>query len=130
MFPLQCKESFVNSGNDTSIAMEKIRKDVSSMNILHGAVAMGKRKLVKLLIEGGVAIDERNDDNQTALIVACLQRERIDEENNLRIIQFLIEKGANPNLKDSYGKTCLYYAKKNNSLIQQIIKFNKCKSFR
>lgn len=59
-----------------------------------------------LLIEAGADIDEKCQDygGKTPLMMAALE---VREENFLRLVEFLIEKGANVYATDSNGRTVL-----------------------
>jgi len=92
---------------------------------LHDAVTKRQRKLVKLLVEGGMDVNCRDEMNQTPLITACARNTCFLKDDQLRIIQYLLEQGANPGLKDALGKQCFDYVKDDTSVINCILKFSK-----
>ncbi|MBP9780036.1 ankyrin repeat domain-containing protein [Candidatus Gracilibacteria bacterium] len=71
---------------------------------------------VELLLEKGVKVNEIEQFGQTALILCLVQGElglsKEDEIKTDKIIQLLIEYGADINIKDTHGKTALDYAKR------------------
>lgn len=83
-------------------------------------------EIAKKLIEVGVNIDAQADfksymenmylENITALILAIFN-------DNTPKAEVLINSGANVNIKDRYGRTALYYAKRNNNtkIVQMLI---------
>lgn len=60
-------------------------------------------KMVKAVVEAGVDIDQRLDDNSTPLMLAALH----DKPD---IMKFLFEKGAKVNIRDNDGETAMHYA--------------------
>lgn len=53
--------------------------------------------------QGAVNLDQRNEHGQTALMLACRER-------NSRVVKFLLENGADPNLRcTKEGNTALHY---------------------
>jgi uncharacterized protein len=84
------------------------RTDMASRNPmkvmpLHSAVAGRNAEIVKLLIDHGAPINERQADDFTPLHAAA-------QNGDTAIIQLLLEKGADPNLRDAEGKTALTFA--------------------
>ena len=75
------------------------------------AVAQRKIKLIKLLLQGGVNINNTGYDGKTPLIVACsFVPEKCENETLMIIIECLLKNGANPNLQDIKGRTAIMYA--------------------
>ena len=75
------------------------------------AVAQGKNKLVKLLIDGGVDVNFPGYDGKTPLIVACsFVAENKDSDSLIVLINLLLKSGANTNAQDMKGRTPLMYA--------------------
>ncbi|VDI05608.1 Hypothetical predicted protein, partial [Mytilus galloprovincialis] len=77
------------------------------------AVAQGKIKLVKLLMDGGVDVNFQGYDGKTPLIVACsfvARNKNSDSESLMNLINLLIKGGANTNAHDMKGRTPLMYA--------------------
>lgn len=64
-----------------------------------------KLESVKFLLANGYKIDRQNKTGQTAL-------HHLANRNNLEAIKLLIERGANPNIKDNKGRTPLQLANK------------------
>lgn len=58
---------------------------------LMSAARKGLDTVVKLLIEKGASVNERNKHGQTALILAAL-------EGKAKVVKVLLEKGADPNV--------------------------------
>lgn len=50
-------------------------------------------ELVFLLVDSGASLEKRDDNGQTALLIAC-------KRNNVPIVQYLLSKGANVNTVD------------------------------
>ncbi len=73
------------------------------------------REIIHLLVSKGADIDVRNDDDgsHTLLMSAA-------EDDNLEGVKFLLELGANPNLKDEDGETTLQ--KTDSDEIKQLLK--------
>ncbi|XP_032060408.1 ankyrin repeat domain-containing protein 34A [Aythya fuligula] len=73
------------------------------------AVAQGKFRLTRLLLEGGAYINEGNAAGQTPLMAACRAR-YADPLEQPRMVRYLLENGADPNIPDKTGKTALMHA--------------------
>ncbi|KAI3573401.1 ankyrin repeat-containing domain protein [Fusarium oxysporum f. sp. albedinis] len=67
------------------------------------AVTTGRIKMVELLLQHNADISLKNPEGQSALHIASLSR--ADD-----MVDFLLEKGANPQISDNYGRTPLWYA--------------------
>uniref|UniRef100_A0AAR2KL43 Ankyrin repeat domain 34Bb n=1 Tax=Pygocentrus nattereri TaxID=42514 RepID=A0AAR2KL43_PYGNA len=74
-------------------------------------LTLGKLRLVRLLVEGGAQVNERNQRGETPLLAAC-RAMRGDQSGStmLRLICFLIKNQADPNIQDKVGRTALMYA--------------------
>lgn len=82
-------------------------------DLLLKAVAQRKTKLVKVLVQGGVDLDNQGYDGKTPLIIACSfvpEEEDRDTETLAVLIKLLLQNGADPNMKDIMGKTAIMYA--------------------
>ncbi|XP_064354881.1 ankyrin repeat domain-containing protein 34A [Dromaius novaehollandiae] len=73
------------------------------------AVAQGKFRLTRLLLEGGAYINEGNAAGQTPLMAACRAR-YADPLAQPRMVRYLLERGADPDIPDKTGKTALMHA--------------------
>ena len=69
------------------------------------ATAKGHLETVKLLIDNGALIDEKDNFGFTAFIYAC-------SGNSIDIVKFFIKSGANVEHKDHRGKIGYDYLKK------------------
>lgn len=80
-----------------------IQNDTNSNIFL--AVQAEHMKAVEKLVSGGTDINTRREDgnNNTPLMEAATW-------NSKEIVEFLLQKGANPNLIDRYGRTALMLA--------------------
>ena len=58
---------------------------------------------MKLLVEGGAEVEGSGGDGRTALMMAAMF-------NRTAIVDYLISKGANPNVQDAKGVTPLMAA--------------------
>ena len=80
---------------------------------LFNAVSASKLRLVRLLIEGGVHVDTRNDHGRTPLLITCSSLNNtyhIREETRENVVKYLIAAGADVNAHDVTGRTPLIYA--------------------
>jgi len=74
---------------------------------LHRAVTEGAKPFViEFLLKRGVGIDTRNDQGETALIIAAW-------DGREELVELLLKKGADPNVKTRKGVTPLKVAKAN-----------------
>ncbi|KAM9515109.1 ankyrin repeat domain-containing protein 34A [Guaruba guarouba] len=73
------------------------------------AVAQGKFRLTRLLLEGGAYINEGNAAGQTPLMAAC-RAGYADPLEQPRMVRYLLENGADPNIPDKTGMTALMHA--------------------
>ncbi|XP_069734477.1 ankyrin repeat domain-containing protein 34A [Phaenicophaeus curvirostris] len=73
------------------------------------AVAQGKFRLTRLLLEGGAYINEGNAAGTTPLMAAC-RAAYADPPEQPRMVRYLLENGADPNIPDKAGKTALMHA--------------------
>jgi len=67
------------------------------------AVQLGHQKIVQLLIDNNAKIEARDRHQRTATIHASMC-------GHSRTLSFLLHLGANPNVCDSSGNSCLHYA--------------------
>jgi len=78
-------------------------------NALNHAVKAGNKHIAELLIDNGTKVDEKNEDGQTALMIAINHSDR-NAVVLSGVVELLIEKGANVNEKDNEGRTPLMHA--------------------
>ena len=100
-------EALLEAGADASL--EHQRGGRSPIHILlekHRTL-----EAVKLLIEHGCDANTVDNDGNT-LLHSCLVRRGMEtgREENAAIIQYLLDKGANPNLKNKFGDTAVQMA--------------------
>ena len=80
---------------------------------LFNAVASSKLRLIRLLIEGGVNVNSRNDRGQTPLLITCSSLSNTCHarwETREKVVKYLISVGADVNIHDTTGRTPLIYA--------------------
>ncbi|KAM9782896.1 ankyrin repeat domain-containing protein 34A [Neosynchiropus ocellatus] len=78
-------------------------------NALLKAVFQGKLRLTRLLLEGGAYINEGNERGETPIAAACLASYD-DPQTRQKMVRYLLEKGADPNIPDKSGRTALMHA--------------------
>ncbi|KAM6967669.1 ankyrin repeat domain-containing protein 34A [Aplochiton taeniatus] len=78
-------------------------------NALLTAVFQGKLRLTRLLLEGGAYINEGNQRGETPIAAACLASYD-DAHSRHKMVRYLLEKGADPNIPDKTGRTALMHA--------------------
>lgn len=77
---------------------------------LHNAVKAGNVPLVSQILHSGVPVNRRNKIGMTALMYAA-------QQGNVRMIRFLLKKGANARLKEPiHDQTALIFAAHRNSI--------------
>ncbi len=88
------------------------------------AAANGHLNVVKILLERGSAVNEKNNENATALLLAAYGENKKNGGVYEELIRFLIDNGANVKDKDKSGCTPLLHAalEDNNALVQFFIK--------
>ncbi|XP_042309125.1 ankyrin repeat domain-containing protein 34B [Sceloporus undulatus] len=80
-------------------------------NSLIKAVYHRRLRLTRLLLEGGAYINESNDRGETPLMVAC-KTNHVDPQSvsKVKMVKYLLENKADPNIQDKTGKTALMHA--------------------
>ena len=79
-------------------------------SLLHIAVSVMNRGMVKLLIHHGANVNETNIENRTPLFEACLMGDEM-------IVSFLLECGANTNIRDEEERSPLMCACQSGSIV-------------
>ncbi|XP_022301058.2 ankyrin repeat domain-containing protein 34B-like [Crassostrea virginica] len=94
---------------------------MSTCNLME-AVAKGKYRLGRILVEGGADVNERNQDQLTVLMAACqLETNDCERHRKIKLIQTLLENGANPEDLDKSGKTCLHYTRSKSVDVRNVV---------
>ncbi|XP_052556759.1 ankyrin repeat domain-containing protein 34B [Tympanuchus pallidicinctus] len=80
-------------------------------NSLIRAVYQSRLRLTRLLLEGGVYVNESNNRGETPLMIACRTRHSDSQSvSKARMVKYLLENKADPNIQDKSGKTALMHA--------------------
>ena len=115
-------KSYIKQGGKTDItAIEKIRsrkKPILNCIIkLHTAESHDKEKLVRLLIDKGWNVNQKDEEGNTPLLLAAGYR----KEKN--IVKLLLENGADPDVKNDQDETPISTAiyKQNKFTVQLLI---------
>jgi ankyrin repeat domain-containing protein 50 len=88
---------------------EELAFDFDNYSALHSASEMGHKGLVRLLLDGGLDVNMRHEDNGlSALHVAA-------KEGQDQVARLLMEQGADVAAKDKNGWTALHWASRNGS---------------
>lgn len=89
-------------------------------SILHYACHAGILEIVKLIVNNRlVDINHKDDLGRTPLVMAVLF-------HNYKIVEFLLSKGANPNIPTNSGKSAIQFAieRKDDKSVDFIEKYN------
>ncbi|XP_028679023.2 ankyrin repeat domain-containing protein 34C [Erpetoichthys calabaricus] len=80
-------------------------------NSLLKAVWLRRLRLTRLLVEGGAYINESNDRGETPLMMACMSKHE-DQQcvSRYKMVKYLLENKADPNIQDKTGRTSLMHA--------------------
>uniref|UniRef100_A0A8C8VDY2 Ankyrin repeat domain 34C n=1 Tax=Pelusios castaneus TaxID=367368 RepID=A0A8C8VDY2_9SAUR len=91
--------------------MEEVTELRTDGNSLLKAVGLGRLRLTRLLLEGGAYINESNEKGETTLTVACTTT-HVDQQsiNKAKMVKYLLDNKADPNIQDKSGKTALMHA--------------------
>lgn len=85
------------------------RNERSKCSVIHYAARQGDLNRVKLLVEKGADVNEKDDYRSSVLHYAV-------ESGNLELALYLVEKGADVNAKNNYGTAVLHFTAKSGSL--------------
>ncbi len=96
-------ETLLNAGADPNLGSEEEFEEGTTalMCIASSLFASNRAEVIKFLVNRGADVNARNDNGETALIVAC---------NNADSVKALIEAGADVNLEDNEGNTPIMLA--------------------
>ncbi|XP_055481492.1 ankyrin repeat domain-containing protein 34B [Psammomys obesus] len=80
-------------------------------NSLIKAVHQSRLRLTRLLLEGGAYINESNDRGETPLMIAC-KTKHVGQQSvgRAKMVKYLLENSADPNIQDKSGKSALMHA--------------------
>ncbi|XP_078540192.1 ankyrin repeat domain-containing protein 34C [Lissotriton helveticus] len=91
--------------------MDEVRELRTDGNSLLKAVWLGRLRLARLLLEGGAYINESNEKGETALMIACLTTHQDQQSSSkAKMVKYLLERQADPNIQDKAGCTALIHA--------------------
>ncbi|KAM9367972.1 ankyrin repeat domain-containing protein 34B [Phaethornis superciliosus] len=80
-------------------------------NSLIRAVYQRRLRLTRLLLEGGAYVNESNDRGETPLMIACRTKHSDAQSvSKAKMVKYLLENMADPNIQDTSGKTALIHA--------------------
>ncbi|MBF0382813.1 MAG: ankyrin repeat domain-containing protein [Magnetococcales bacterium] len=96
--------------SDTDHPSENLEASISNEELLFKAIAENDLKLTKSLIREGVDINYRDSDGRTPLFNAVYGGDYFHGNFN-RITEYLLQKGADPNVIDRFGYTSLMTCK-------------------
>lgn len=89
--------------------------NLSKESPLHVAADSENFELIKLFLNAGANVNAQDINGRTALHFIACDSEKNDDENTLKIAQFLIENKADISIKDNDGKTAVDLAVKYNA---------------
>ncbi len=90
-------------------------KDKYDTTLLHYCAPQGNYEVAVLLIENGAPVNAVSKHHQESVLHDLVNKSQAkDLEGALKMVDLLIEHGADPNLKDDEGKTALDLAEENN----------------
>ena len=74
------------------------------------AVSKGQFRLCRILMEGGSDVNVKGEEGKTPLMLACLLRvDRHNQRKKMKLIQSIIEHGADLYARNDHGRSCMYY---------------------
>ena len=83
-----------------------------NFSLVHKAVLDSSIEVLKVLVEGGAEVETKDRFGDTPLHTAAI----VARPETLEVVQLLLDRGANPMMKNENGKTAWDYAQKNPSL--------------
>ena len=87
---------------------------VKNISYLHLAITSKKLTIAEYLIDKGILLDTQDEQGRTPLIYAV-------KTEQIQLVNYLLLKGANPNIKDKHNKTAHNYSMRAvNKEIQQV----------
>ena len=92
----QAVDFLLSKGADPSLTTNAGR------NLLHAAVEGGDVSIVKAMLLHDIPLDSTDNDGITSLMIAAAL-------NNVKTVEFLLSKGADPFLKTNEGRTALFF---------------------
>lgn len=95
-------------------------ENYSENPIIVDVANMGQIETLKKLIAEGIDIEETNESGLNALLMAA-------KRNDTEMVEFLLLAGANPKVKDCYGRSFKYWARQYNNIkmVQLMVKTDK-----
>ena len=85
------------------------------MTALQRAAGLGHSACVRLLLEHGAKVDERDVSGNTALVFAAVG-------GHVETVKLLLAAGADPNRRDEQGKTVLQHAARYPEVVEALLK--------
>lgn len=82
---------------------------------LHDAATRGNLRLVKRLVAAGLDVNRKNGNNETPLCEAV-------QTQQLRTVTFLLENGADPNIRSRFGTPLQLAIERNNNALIALLK--------
>ena len=100
-------ELLINSGADVNLIDFNLKDNYGRTKLME-ASKIGNKEAVELLINAGARVNEIDNDGNTALFYACRLRDyTIFDKKCLKLVKFLIDNGADVNIKNNVGQTPL-----------------------
>lgn len=72
------------------------------------AAVMGKTEIVKLFVNKGIEINARDDSGTTLLMAAALPMDAKNDDNKIKLVDYLLQKGADLNAVNNERETALF----------------------
>ncbi len=94
----ECVEILISAGAEVNCL------ESHGYSPLHYAAVSGKRDIVEFLIDSGANVNLTSDNNYTVLM-ATVDQDGLGKEMTLEMINLLLSKGANPNIRNSGDMT-------------------------